>query len=74
MQILVIAALVLGISSAGYLARIALTRPALEIDGTVVPLRPGMQAAVDIRTGQRRMLEYVVAPLVAYGSNALRER
>ena len=60
--------------TAGYLARIALARPALEIDGTVVPLRPGMQAAVDIRTGRRRMLEYVVAPLVAYGSNALRER
>ena len=60
--------------SAGYLARIALTRPALEIDGTVVPLRPGMRAAVDIRTGRRRMLDYVVAPLVAYGSNALRER
>ena len=60
--------------TAGYLARIALTRPALEIDGTVVPLRPGMQAAVDIRTGRRRMLEYVVAPLVAYGSNAFRER
>ena len=60
--------------TAGYLARIALTRPALEIDGTVVPLRPGMQAAVDIRTGRRRVLEYVVAPLVAYGSNALRER
>ena len=60
--------------TAGYLARIALTRPALEIDGTVVPLRPGMHAAIDIRTGRRRMLEYVVAPLVAYGSNALRER
>jgi len=59
---------------AGYLARIALTRPAIEIDGVVVPLRPGMQAAVDIRTGRRRMLEYVIAPLVAYGSNAFRER
>ena len=60
--------------TAGYLARIALARPALEIGGTVVPLRPGMRAAVDIRTGRRRMLEYVVAPLVAYGSNAFRER
>jgi len=38
------------------------------------PLRPGMQAAVDIRTGRRRLIEYVVAPLVAYGSNAFRER
>ena len=61
-------------NGAGYLARIALTRPAIEIDGTVVPLRPGMQAAVDIRTGRRRLLEYVLAPLVAYGSNAFRER
>ena len=59
---------------AGYLARIALTRPVIEIDGVVVPLRPGMEATVDIRTGRRRMLEYVIAPLVAYGSNAFRER
>ena len=64
----------LGEFTAGYLARIALTRPSLEIDGAVVPLRPGMHAAVDIRTGRRRLLEYVTAPLVAYGSNALRER
>ena len=64
----------LGEFTAGYLARIALVRPSLEIDGNVVPLRPGMHAAVDIRTGRRRMLEYVIAPLVAYGSNAFRER
>ena len=50
--------------TAGYLARIAIPRPSLEIDGTVVPLRPG----------RRRLLEYVIAPLVAYGGNALRER
>lgn len=64
----------LGEFTAGYLARIALTRPSFEIDGAVVPLRPGMHAAVDVRTGRRRLLEYVTAPLVAYGSNALRER
>lgn len=58
----------------GYRVRIALTRPSLEIDGAVVPLRPGMHAAVDIRTGRRRLLEYVISPLVAYGSNAFRER
>ena len=60
--------------TAGYLARIALTRPFLDIGGAIVALRPGMHAAVDIRTGRRRMLEYVLAPLVAYGSNAFRER
>ena len=60
--------------TAGYLARIAIPRPSLEIDGAVVPLRPGMHAAVDVRTGRRRLIEYVIEPLVAYGSNALRER
>ena len=64
----------LGEFTTGYLVRIALIRPSLEIDGAVVPLRPGMHAAVDIRTGRRRMLEYVIAPLVAYGSSAFRER
>ena len=64
----------LGEFTAGYLARIALPRPSLEIDGAIVPLRPGMHAAVDVRTGRRRVLEYVIAPLVAYGGNALRER
>ena len=61
-------------TGAGYLARISLRRPAIEIDGAVVPLRPGMHAAVDIRTGRRRFIEYVIAPVVAYGSNAFRER
>ena len=61
-------------TGAGYLVRIALERPAIRIDGAPVPLRPGMQATVDIRTGRRRLLEYVIAPLVAYGSNAFRER
>lgn len=61
-------------AGAAYLARIALTRPALEIDGDLIPLRPGMQAAIDIRTGRRRLLEYVLSPLVAYGANAFRER
>ena len=63
-----------GAPGAGYLVRIAIERPAIRIDGALVPLRPGMQATVDIRTGRRRLLEYVIAPLVAYGSNALRER
>lgn len=60
--------------NAGYLARISLAHPGVEIDGAMVPLRPGMTVAADIRTGRRRLLEYVIAPLVAYESNAFRER
>lgn len=43
-------------------------------DGVQVPLSPGMAVSVEIKTGQRRILEYVFSPLVEIGSQALRER
>lgn len=43
-------------------------------DGVEVPLSPGMAVSVEIKTGQRRILEYVFSPLVEIGSEALRER
>lgn len=43
-------------------------------DGVEVPLSPGMAVSVEIKTGQRRILEYVFSPLVEVGSEALRER
>ncbi|GEP01838.1 hypothetical protein GCM10007887_37540 [Methylobacterium haplocladii] len=43
-------------------------------DGADVPLSPGMAVAVEIKTGHRRILEYVFLPLVEVGSQALKER
>jgi hemolysin D len=37
-------------------------------------LRPGMAVAVDIRTGQRRMIDYLLSPLGAVAATAGRER
>ena len=44
------------------------------INGRDVPLSPGMTVTVEIKTGSRRILEYVFSPLVEVASKAMRER
>jgi hemolysin D len=44
------------------------------IDGTNIPLQAGMATTVEIRTGSRRILEYIFSPLVQIGSEAMKER
>jgi hemolysin D len=44
------------------------------IDGTNIPLQAGMATTVEIRTGSRRILEYIFSPLVQVGSEAMKER
>jgi hemolysin D len=46
----------------------------MEVEGVKVPLSPGMAVTVEIRTGSRRILEYVFSPLVETASKALKER
>ena len=41
---------------------------------TPLPILPGMQARVDIRTGQRTVLNYLAKPLLRAHSEAFRER
>ncbi|MFG1478590.1 HlyD family type I secretion periplasmic adaptor subunit [Xanthobacter sp. V4C-4] len=53
---------------------IALDQQVIAVDGNDIPLSPGMTAAAEIKTGQRRILEYLFSPLVDVGSRALRER
>jgi hemolysin D len=58
----------------GYTARISLDRAAMEIDGKRVDLRPGMAVIVEINTGTRRVIDYLLSPLLRYGRESLRER
>jgi hemolysin D len=44
------------------------------VDGAEVALSAGMAVTVEIKTGNRRILEYVFSPLADIGSNALKER
>ena len=46
----------------------------ISVDGEKVPLTSGMAVSVEIKTGTRRMLEYVFSPLVEVGARAMKER
>ena len=49
-------------------------RVTMDVDGQIVPLKPGMAVTVEIATGKRRILEYVFSPLVETASRAMKER
>ena len=47
---------------------------AITADGLHVPLTPGMAVSVEIKTGSRRILEYLFSPLTEVTSDSMRER
>lgn len=57
-----------------YSARISLDRTAMQIDDRMVNLSPGMAVTVEIKTGSRKILDYLLSPLLRYQKEALRER
>ncbi len=57
-----------------YVARIALARSAITVNGKHLPLMPGMAVTVETKTGSRRLIEYFLSPLLRYTSESLRER
>ncbi|MBY0324213.1 MAG: HlyD family type I secretion periplasmic adaptor subunit [Reyranella sp.] len=57
-----------------YSARISLDRTQMQIDDRLVNLSPGMAVTVEIKTGSRRILSYLLSPLLRYQHEVLRER
>ncbi len=57
-----------------YLAKVELAQQYLTVRGREAPLQPGMTVTADIRTGERRLLEYVLGPMLRYRDESLRER
>jgi len=57
-----------------YGARISLDRTKMQIDDRVVNLSPGMAVTVEIKTGSRMILSYLLSPLLRYRHDSLRER
>ena len=55
-------------------ATIALTRSAIDMDGKKVNLSPGMTVTVEIQTGHRRIIDYVLSPLRETISQTAHER
>ena len=57
-----------------YPARISLDRTSVTVAGRPVPLGAGMAATVEIKTGSRRLIEYILSPILKYKEEGLRER
>lgn len=57
-----------------YPVRIELGAQEIVADGKPVPLEPGMSSSVEIKTEQRRIIEYLLTPLLKYRGEAMRER
>ncbi len=55
--------------------RVTLDRAAITVEnGKKIPLTPGMTVSAEVRTGTRRPIEYVLAPLQKYKDESGRER
>ncbi len=57
-----------------YSARISLDRTQMQVDDRMVNLSPGMAVTVEIKTGSRTILSYLLSPLLRYRQETLRER
>lgn len=57
-----------------YAARIALPAQVMMIEGRNTPLSAGMTATVEIKTDERRLIDFVLAPLIKHKHESLRER
>jgi hemolysin D len=55
-------------------ATIRLAQRFIDVDGQQIALRPGMAVTVEVRTGRRRAIDYLLAPLREVASEAGRER
>ena len=57
-----------------YSMRVKMDRATMAVEGKTIKLSPGMTVAVEVKTGQRRLIEYFLSPLLQYQHESLRER
>lgn len=57
-----------------YPVRIVLDRGTIDVEGRAQPLSPGMALTAEIKTGDRRIVDYLLSPMMRYRDEAMRER
>jgi hemolysin D len=57
-----------------YAVRVTLDRTQIQVDGAPANLSPGMAATVEIRTGSRSAISYLLSPLVRHVHDSMHER
>lgn len=57
-----------------YPAILTLEKKDMLIDGKQIPISPGMNVTAEIKTGKRRIIEFLLSPVQKMASESLRER
>ena len=57
-----------------YTATLALVKQAIDVQGKATPVSPGMMVNVEIKTGDRRIIDFLLSPLLQHQHEALHER
>jgi hemolysin D len=57
-----------------YAARVSLDRTQMQVEDKLVNLGQGMTVTVEIKTGSRSMLSYLLSPVLRYKQDSMRER
>jgi hemolysin D len=57
-----------------YAARVSLDRTQMDIEDKRVNLSPGMAVTIEIKSGSRSIISYLLSPLIRYKHESLRER
>jgi hemolysin D len=57
-----------------YMVFVALNETTIDTELGKMQLGPGMAATAEIKTGERRVIEYVLSPIMRYRHDSLRER
>jgi hemolysin D len=57
-----------------YSARVALDRTDMKVEDEVIGLSSGMAVTVEIKTGSRSILSYLLSPIMRFAQESLRER
>lgn len=57
-----------------YASRVSMDRATMRVEGKSIHLTPGMAVTVEIKTGQRRVIEFLLSPLLKSMKESLRER
>jgi hemolysin D len=54
-----------------YSTRVSLDKTQMQVDDRLVSLEPGMAVTVEIKTGSRRIIQYLLSPLLRHKQQAM---
>jgi len=57
-----------------YATRVKMNRTTMKVEDKLVNLSPGMAVTVEVKMGKRRLIEYLMSPLLKYKDESLREK